>query len=215
MRNTVLAATLGMLVLGAGSGVEAQAGSLSADQILTRAVAKYRALKDFSATLRYSLSGPKGRPLSRVGSIQSSKGRYAFKTGDQEVYSDGKTRWVYLTGNKEVAITRVDPKARQSFELAFNAAKLKGQRHFAGTVTWQGRRYYVVTITPTDSSGIITKMWVNTKSFIIERMELLDSSIGSKTTFEFRNIKLNQGLPASTFRFDPAAHPGTDVYDNR
>jgi outer membrane lipoprotein carrier protein len=138
----------------------------------------------------------------------------------QEIVSDGKTMWVYLPENGQVIISDIESSDRSgsSDPVAFLTGLGNLSRDFL--IDWaspdkDAEGNYVLEMRPRQPSAMIQRMRI-----VVDRGAVLRKDAGSRpvfpmlsttvydpnenrTTIEFRNVRVNRGLPDSFFRFIP------------
>ena len=189
-----------------------------AKQILDDSKAVFESLKDFSASFSYSLSNAtmKSAEVKKVGKIKYKKGMYFIQFGDQEIYCDLQSQWIYLSDANEVNIIAYDPEESVSIESIFSVYSDGVQTRYDGTETLQGHPCHKIFLASRDRNLDYNQayLWINTRTKILEKASLIDRR-QTRTTYEFSKIKTNTGLSQSAFVFNPSVHPGVDIYDER
>lgn len=186
-------------------------------RILLESKANLELMSDFSADFTYNIEN-KSKPLiiSKKGKLQYAKGKYALIMDDQEIYCDGISMWVHLPGDAEVNIMDYDPEEGVGFEQVFtlfNEEGINARYEDKQTVAGSSLDQIYLTISNSALDFNQARLWINeTTKFLekvvsINRMQII-------TTYAFSNIKMDQGLPESTFVFDTTNFRG-EVYDER
>ncbi|MDX1908028.1 MAG: outer membrane lipoprotein carrier protein LolA [Bacteroidia bacterium] len=189
-----------------------------AEQILNQAHTKMESLRDFSANFSFVMQAPRStaKPVQQTGKFRYKKGMYAILLPDQEVYCDKVAQWIFLKQDKEVNILKYDPADAFSVESLFKLYKANGKARYDGLETVHGvschRIYLALTDPALDYNQVV--LWINESTSILEKAALTDRR-QTVTTYEFADIRLNQGLLDTAFRFDAAKHPGVTVIDER
>jgi len=139
------------------------------------------------------------------------------KTVGQEIISDGKSQWTYLTKDKEVQLNKVD-----NSDEAFNPAQMftlyeKGYKYlYDGDQTINGKVYQVIELTPEDTKKEFFKVRLmidKVKKQVYSAM-IFDKN-GSRYTYTIRSFTPNVPVAESIFTYDSKSHPGVEVVDLR
>lgn len=155
------------------------------------------------------------------GTLIVSGRRFAAKIKGQELYYDGATLWNYIPGQREVTIERLDP---NNPSVLSNPSKLMNidpkdynHRSLPAFTTSKGQRLQVVELTPVAATPDYSSLtlYIDPATSLPERISIATPS--SEDPVELQLSGLQTGVPVteSTFRFDAAAHPGTEVIDFR
>ena len=139
------------------------------------------------------------------------------KTVGQEIISDGKSQWTYLTKDKEVQLNKVD-----NSDEAFNPAQMftlyeKGYKYlYDGDQTINGKVYQVIELTPEDTKKEFFKVRLmidKVKKQVYSAM-IFDKN-GSRYTYTIRSFTPNVPVAESIFTYESKSHPGVEVVDLR
>lgn len=176
-------------------------------------------ISDFSADFTYSIE-IKTNPtrVSKNGKFHYAKGKFVVIMEDQEIYSDGKSLWIHLPGeeNSEVTIMNYDPEESFNFDLIFSPMYETATKSiYEGKKSVNGVTYdqvYLQFSNP-ELEYHQVRLWINETSKIQEKVVLVNK-MQTITTYEYTNIKIDQGLPESTFVFDTDNFQG-EIYDER
>ncbi|WP_298063430.1 outer membrane lipoprotein carrier protein LolA [uncultured Rikenella sp.] len=155
------------------------------------------------------------------GNLVVSGRRFAAKVRGQELYYDGKTLWNYIPGQREVTIERLDP---NNPSVLSNPPKLMNidpqdynHRSLPSHTTAKGKVLQVVELTPKVATPDYTSMtlYIDPATSLPERISIVTPSSEQPVELHVGNIRTGVPVTESTFRFDAAAHPGTEVIDFR
>lgn len=155
------------------------------------------------------------------GNLVVSGRKFAAKVMGQELYYDGTTLWSYTPKQKEVTVERLDP---NNPSVLSNPSKLMNidpkdynHRSLPGVTTAKGKTLQVVELTPKEKTPDYTSMtlYIDPATSLPERISINTPS--SEKSVELLLEGIQPGIPVSegTFRFDPKAHPGTEIIDFR
>jgi len=188
-----------------------------ADEILKESKAEIEALKDFGADFVYELSGPGlNGTISKKGSLKYQKGKYVVKMADESFYCDRESLWIYLKEDNTVNILEYDPEEGMNIEALFELYEANSKARYEGTESVDGKSCHKILLAIKDPSLDYYRatLWINTKTNYPAKATLTNRK-QTETTFELRDFAPNVGYSDNTFRFDPEAHPGVVVYDER
>ncbi|MDX2285202.1 MAG: outer membrane lipoprotein carrier protein LolA [Bacteroidia bacterium] len=209
---------LGWVLLLTGSMLSAAAQDTKATNVLNASKSKLESLGDFAATVKYTVDNPASaqKAPSKTGKLKYKRGMYVLMLDDQEIYCNKITQWVYLKKDKEVNITAYDPREAVSLESVFTIYKANGKPRYEGAETLHGVACHKVYIALADPKVEYNqaRLWINQQTNLLEKITLTDRRQTS-TTYEFFEVRTNQGLGDGDFSFNPAKVPGLKVYDER
>ncbi|GAB4414675.1 MAG: hypothetical protein OHK0039_22700 [Bacteroidia bacterium] len=193
----------------------AGAQDLQAVRMLRTSQKTLASLQDFHARFSYVIDNPEmPRATPRAGHIRYKKGKYAILLSDQEVYCDLETQWIYLVPDKEVNVMPYDPEEGVTLESIFRIYEASAKSRYDGQERIHGNTCERIYLAITDPSLDYNQayVWINAASMLIEKVALIDRK-QTTTTYEFWDIKTNNGFSDSDFRFDPSKYPGVVIYD--
>lgn len=188
-----------------------------ADDILKESKAEVEALKDFGADFVYELSGPGlSGSISKKGSLKYQQGKYVVKMAGEAFYCDLENLWIYLKEDNTVNILEYDPEEGMNIEALFELYEASSEARYEGTESVDGNPCHKIFLAIKDPSLDYYRatLWINTKTNYPAKATLTNRK-QTETTFELRDFAPNVGYSNGTFRFDPEAHPGVVVYDER
>ena len=190
-------------------------------KILSEYHAKLEALSDFSADFIYTIENQgTAANISQKGVLHYAKGKYVIKMPGQEIFCDGKSIWIHLPGDpptdSELNILPYDPEEGLALDQVFFLFKEKGiSAKYVGKQTIAGSSLDLLYLVNTNPKVDFyeARMWINEHSTFPQKITTTDRR-QTTTSFEFNNIQLDQGLPATAFEFDTSHFPG-EIYDER
>ncbi len=189
-----------------------------AQKILDDSRKKFESLSDFSANYKYILTNEAMRSegVEKEGIMKYKDGMYYIDLGNQEIYSDKETQWIYLKDDKEVTIVPYDPEESVSIESVYKLYKTKSQPTYVGEEALNGNQQHKILLNSSDEEVDYNRVtiWINKKTLFIEKVSLIDRNQTTED-IEISNIKTNNGFSISDFRFDESKHPDVDIYDER
>lgn len=211
MKKLLIASLSGLFLAGPAFGDTESETILAKLRAKVRSYTSYRL--DFTATVE-------GDGTAR-GDLVVSGRRFAARVLGQELYYDGTTLWSYIPKQQEVTIERLDP---NNPNILSNPSKLMNidpgdynHRSLPDITTSKGKTLQVVELTPKEKTPDYTALtlYIDPATSLPQRISIATPSTDKPV--ELLLDGLRPGIPVSenTFRFDPKAHPGTEVIDFR
>jgi outer membrane lipoprotein-sorting protein len=190
----------------------------NAAEIMAKSKQYMESLKDFSAQMFYSIENPTmAKPVLRTGRIKYKAGKFVIQMPDQEVYCDGVTQWVFIPDKDapEVTIMHYDPE-EPWIESIFQIYSAGSESRYDGTENIHGVNCHKVYLAIKDPGLDYNQayVWINASSYFMEKTVLIDRR-QTQTTYEFSDVKTDQDLSDSEFRFDPGKHTDITIFDER
>ena len=189
-----------------------------ASEILKASKATFENLNDFSANFRYALSNSTMRSgeVEKDGQFKYKEGMYFIEFGNQEIYCDLKSQWLFLKDVNEVNIMDYDPEEAISIESVYQVYESKAKPEYLGLEKFNNKSCHKILLTSLDNSMDYNRatLWINASTKLIEKAELVDKK-QTKEIIEFTSIETNGGLGSNDFQFDSKKYPGVDIYDER
>lgn len=134
----------------------------------------------------------------------------------EEITSDGKNQWTYITKDKEVQLNKAE-----NSEEAFNPAKIftiyeKGFKYiYTGDETVKGHVCQVIDLTPeADKEFFKVRLWIDKVKKQLYSATIFDKN-GGRFTYTIKTFTPNVPVTESSFTYDSKAHPGIEVVDLR
>jgi outer membrane lipoprotein carrier protein len=169
---------------------------------------------DFQQIEQFKLTGSENETNGKIYIKNGVK--FRLETDEQTVVTDGKTVWTFSRMNNQVLIDRVK---EGEGSLLPRDLLFKYPRDYYATLLEETKigseKYFCIKLDPKEGvQGYIKtmKMWVNTKTYIIAKIEYSDFN-DNVSIFEIRRADTATVLPDSLFVFKPAA--GMQVVDLR
>ena len=195
-----LLSLLALLMLAVPSLHASQAADL-----LKRSADKLRAMPCMNVAYTATVDGH-----SFQGLLVRQAHMFTITADGMHTWFDGKTQWTYSRQIGEVNVVTPTPDELQqidplsiltSFSTNFTARSLGTDR---------------VELTPRNAAGDIRKATITFDlTTLYPRLISLTMSNRQTLTIRVDHITSSKKLPASAFRYDPAAHPGVNVVDLR
>ena len=195
----------------------AQQEKLNATVIADKMIKKSDEIKDYKTDLFYQIMlGSKSENMTMLYIYKKPDKAYIYnKKLDQIIISNGKTMWTYDKKNNIVyimSVSKLSEEKRKSLReglyksIIENALKNYNLTYF-GTTTLDGRKCYVIKLTPKNETKmpVEMKMWIDAEYWLPVKVYSTAKSIfGNITTVvEYRNLSINTGVNDSIFNFTP------------
>lgn len=191
-----------------------------ARQILDKLKKQYDSYKSMEVKFELTMELP-GQPaeLQKGNVIQDGK-KYMVKMNDQEIYSDGKTVWVYLKKNKEVQINNAEEGAGSEFLSPKQMLRLYETENFVYAITEErtenGKQVADIEFKPLEKKSEYSKMRLTVDKSANKMLSLrIFSKDGSRYTLKVNDLIPNKTYEAGIFAFNPKAYPGVHIEDLR
>src|SRR5690554_1814470 len=170
---------------------------------------------DFSFTLEDKAADVK---QTQEGTLKMKGKKYYIKLGDNEIYSDGETRWTYNTDMNEVYID-----VAEDGEDALNPAEIYTvwetgfKQYYDNEIKENGRTLDVIKLVPTDprdKTFHTIKVYIDRAKEEVAKIEILGKQ-GDNYTYKVKTFQTNATYGNDTFVFNKSTHPGVEEIDNR
>jgi outer membrane lipoprotein-sorting protein len=223
MKKTIIYA---LLFIGISSQAFAQKDA-QAKAILDKVSQKYHAYNIVKSDFTFSIDDQQNNAKqSQDGTliVQAKTNKFKLtlygensKNIEQELISDGKSQWTYLTKDKEVQLNKAD-----NSDEGFNPAQMftlyeKGYKYlYNGDQVLNGKTYQVIDLTPDDSKKSFFKV-----RLMIDKVKkqvysaLIFDKNGSRYNYTINTFTPNVPVSESIFTYDAKSHPGVEVVDLR
>ena len=201
---------------------------VTAKAILNKVSEKYRAYNVVRTDFDFTLDNPQANiKETQSGTLTSQvKGNkflvILYSPGNktavaQEIISDGKTQWTYLTKDKEVQVNNADNSGD-----GLNPAKVftiyeTGYKYiYTGEIKMGGKIYQQIDLTPEDGKKSFFKIRLTIDKLKREIYSaLIFDKNGNRYTYTLKTFVPNPPVSAATFSFDASLHKGIEVVDLR
>ncbi|MFN0201676.1 MAG: LolA family protein [Bacteroidia bacterium] len=192
-------------------------GDEKAIKILNASKSKFETMGDFTASFKYSLAGAtqSAAKATKQGKIKYKKGKFRITLPDQEMFCNKKKIWVYMKSDNEVNVSHYGGgDAGIDIEAIFKSYQNGAKAAYSGQENINGMACHRIDLASTNKKLDYNqaKLWINTKTNFLEKVTLVDRR-QTQTTYEFSNVKMNNGLSDKEFEFNAAAYPKVKVYD--
>ena len=151
------------------------------------------------------------------GTIWMKGFKYKMEVNEFIVYFDGETQYSQNTDAEEVYVSTPDPD-QPGYLQAVPIRIIKSYGDFKyqlmGTTQFMGKERIEVQLYPRELTGPYSwlKLFINPHTRKLEAIQLRHKE-GIEYVIIIRDIKGNQQLDDSNFKFDPSAYPGTEVIE--
>ena len=186
--------------------------------ILNKMSAKYKKYSTMQIAFKVTTEIPsKKKKDTETGSLSIKKNTFKFEMKDQVIYCDGTTIWTHTLEDDQCNISTYTPAS-----LVVNPSNMftryeKGYLYaFMGEETYAGKAANLVELTPNDKkvSYFKIKMYISKAGNELLGFKLLMKS-GDTYTYDITKLTPNTAMDDSTFVFDKAKHPKTEMNDLR
>jgi len=165
--------------------------------------------KDLSATMIYNMSfagqsiNYRSTLLYKYPDMSRTEVIEPEKMAGTVTVTDGKTAWAYDPGINQVTRTNISAeRPRIDNTRAIRELFNTSDASYEGTDTVNGRSMYVLKLTPKEKTTISRmKLWIDRENYFIIRMYWYDLKNEPFYTVEYRDVKINSGIPDSAFEF--------------
>lgn len=216
MRKLVVLSGLLLSVLLASAQVDSKAKS-----ILDEVTSKTKSYKTIQAEFDYIMEN------KEMDIHENYRGKITMK-GDQyflnlkdlglEIYCDGSNVSTYMIDSEELTIAPMDAESGEVMNPSqlFTIYEEGFSYKFIEEKVIEGENTYVIDLFPQDDSIEYSRVriFINKDKMMIRKAEMYAQE-GSTYIVKISDLKTNSEVPASTFKFDQASHPGVDVIDLR
>jgi len=212
--NILLAA---ILTIGS-AGMQAQ--DQKAKSILDELSDKTRKYPTVTSNFTFTLED-KAADIEQVqeGKLKMKGKKYYIQLGENQIFSDGETRWTYNEEMNEVYIDYAD----NGEDGGLNPSKVytiweEGFKQFyKGEETIGGRVQDVIKLVPDDPSDKTyhtVLVYVDRGKMEVSRIEIKGKQ-GDNYTYQVKSFDTTASYGDDTFTFDSSDFPGVDEIDNR
>lgn len=150
--------------------------------------------------------------------IQSGK-KFFASTGDQEIYCDGKTVWMYLKDANEVQINNFDPKSASDFMSPQQIINMyeTGQYIYAitGEETIGNKKIINIEFKPKSKNSEYSKIRFGIDKSDNPNYIKVFSKNSSTFTLVFKEVFYNKTYTNDSFAFSAKKYPGVHIEDLR
>ena len=195
-----------------------------AESILEKAADKAISYKTIHSKFEFLVENSQNETEDTYNGELWVKGKKFKMSVDQTItFSDGKTRWVYLTEVNEVNISTIEKDEDMDPEELFLIEPLslftlykKGFKYsISGTQLIEGQNYTVIDLSPEELNKPYFKIkcWISDDSdyYAVKYFQ----KDGTRITLNLIDFISNEKIKDTTFSFDTKAYPNVEVIDLR
>lgn len=125
----------------------------------------------------------------------------------QKIISSGKVVWIYDPDLQQAVRQSLDDQISNTPALLLSGNTNQIMRAYKVTQPDKSKTYY--TLTPKNKEGAFQHLTISFSAKNKPSMMVLQDSLDQTTYIKFRNVSVNQAIPAATFNFVPPK--GTDI----
>lgn len=190
-----------------------------AKEILDQLSEKTRKYTSITSSFKFTLDDQAADVHhSQDGLLKMMGNSYFIQLGENQIYSDGRTRWTYSEEMNEVYI---DDAQGDDNELnptqIFTVWETGFKQYYQKEVVEDGRKCHLIKLVPTepaDKSFHTVQLYIDIAKLEIVKIVILGKQ-GDNFTYDVKTFLTNKGYSMTDFTFNPANHPGVEVIDNR
>ncbi|ENV45044.1 outer membrane lipoprotein chaperone LolA [Acinetobacter schindleri] len=226
LRKTVCAITIGAATLApvmsttvfaATAATEQQATAnlvkqLSNIRSLTANFEQATKITNPKATQKKGLSAQHMNQTFRGVMKVQRPGKFYWETtapSKQTIATTGKTVWIYDPDLQQAVRQSLDEQVSNTPALLLSGNTNQIMQSYRVTQPNKAKTYYK--LYPKASDGVFESLTISFGANKAPSLMILEDSLGQTTYINFRNVKVNASIPASTFNFTPPK--GTDIID--
>jgi len=194
-------------------------------QVLLKAVAeKANTYKSIKVGFEYTLHNVQENITEKYnGNVLIKGNKFKMSVDETITFSDGKNRWVYLTGSNEVNISEVlntedlEPEERfMNNPMSLYTLYENGFKYvLSGTELMDGKTYSLVDLSPED----INKPYFKIRCYIADNKDLgalkYFQKDGTRILLKFFSLEVDKKMKDSEFVFFEKDYPGVEIIDLR
>lgn len=201
----------------ANVGVYAQKDA-TAVKILDKVSTNYNSYESISADFSIKIENLVEKSSSEQnGTIILKKNKYVLKMDGQEIISNGKDVWTYLSDINEVQIDVVSDDAESISPVNFFTMYEEGFKYiYVGEIERNGILCHQIDLVPENDNRSFFKvqLFVNTTKNLITGAKIFDKG-GTHYYYTVKNFKSNVSANNSMFEFSTAKYPNIEIIDLR
>lgn len=188
-----------------------------ADKIIKSSRKKINGYNDMTSDFIWTMENKatKQAPSIKKGKILIKKDKYKIVFQDREMFCDGKNLWDYLKKEKEVNLSKNNPKEGMSFQKIFKLYDEGMKIKYDILEPIGGIKTHKMTLFPLEEKEFFkVELWIEESSENIRKIKIHNRN-GTSHQFEMNNIVVNTNLADDIFTFDINKYPGVELIDLR
>lgn len=159
--------------------------------------------------------------MERKGSLKMKGDKFVLDMGEQKVFSDGETRWIFMEDDNEVQIK--DAQKEEGAGQVIHPTDLftiweKGYKYeYTKRIKEEGKSYHVIKLYPKDPSDKpfhTIQLKVNKAKSSIHEVKVFGKQ-GTDYVYTVDELDPDVSFEDGTFTFDPSEHPNIEKVDLR
>lgn len=139
-------------------------------------------------------------------------GKFYWETtapAKQTIVTSGKMIWIYDPDLQQAIRQNMDEQVANTPALLLSGNTNQIMQSYRVTQPNKAKTYY--TLYPKQKDGAFQSLTISFGANKAPSLMILEDSLGQTTHVKFSNVKVNAGIPDSTFKFTPPK--GTDIID--
>lgn len=198
---------------------QTQQADKKADDILHSVSTKYKSYKSVKATFVITVENPNEKTSDvQKGTIYLKGNKYKLEVAQQDIVSDGKTRWTYVKDANEIQIDNIKTDDNTITPTNIFTMYEKGWLFkFTGEQTDKGMIYQLVELIPVDPKKkniFKVKLTINKNDKFISTAKIFNKN-GSIQTIAVDKLTPDAITDDSLFSFNVSKYPKAEVIDLR
>ncbi len=193
-------------------------------QLLDKVAQKANSYKNICADFVYDYENlAEEKTESQQGTLLIKGKKFHIDFEGTSIFSDGKSRWVYLKESNEVTITKIETKESDTPEdrllsdpmSLFSYHKNGFKYLLVGTEMVAGKQMQVAEISPINKNQKLFKVkyWIDANNNLYQ-IKCFQKD-GTRITLTLNNMKVNQKVEDSNCTFNASQYPDVEVIDMR
>lgn len=189
----------------------------SSEDILKKVSETTKSYSSIRISFTYNMDNPSAKIHETENGVLLVKGdQYKLDIAGQNVISDGKTSWTYISEANEVQINTVeeDENALTPNRLLTSYSE-DYKSKLVDEITKNGRKQFVIELKPNeDKTFTSVEMNIDKVLYHISRIAIQDKS-GNTFSYIVNKFETNVAVKESDFGFNTDDYPGVEVIDMR
>ncbi|GIV43652.1 MAG: hypothetical protein KatS3mg035_0775 [Bacteroidia bacterium] len=188
-----------------------------ADKIIKSSRKKMNSYNDMTSDFIWTMENKATQqaPSVKKGKIYIKKEKYKIVFQEREMFCDGKNLWDYLKKEKEVNLSKNNPKEGMNFQRVFKMYDEGMKVKYNATELIGGVNTHKITLFPIEEKEFFkVELWIEEKTENIRKIKIHNRN-GTTHQFEMNNIAANTNLTDDIFVFDINKYPGVELIDLR
>lgn len=140
-------------------------------------------------------------------------GKFYWETlspAKQTIVTTGQTVWIYDPDLQQAIKQNLDVQVANTPALLLSGNAREIMAAYEVSQPDASKTYY--SLKPKNNEGAFERLLISFSKDKAPSLMILEDSMGQTTTIQFKNVKLNNPIPNSTFNFSPPK--GTDIIEN-